>query len=1137
MNIRLRHIALSLLLAVCCTAFAGIHSYVDNSVLSSGTFYKVQIDETGIYRITYEQLRQMGISNPENVSVWGYGGAMLDQDFTQPKIDDLPQVPVYMYKGSDGVFGSGDYILFFGQGVISWKYTGIRFRHTLNPYSKYGFYFITDSKPNPRRIEQIQGDFDIQDRIIVDTYTNYQVHEYDSINLVDRLYHTAGGGREFYGESFAEGQTRSFSFDFPNIVPAEQGFLYADVASDIKSNSANFAVKVNDESIDINLIKTSNESYVKAFASSDYTRLNNLTNANRQTVKITFTATDISSVGFLNYLEFAAICQLKMNNDFMSVRSAKGYGENRKVVFAVGNAKNSTQVWNVTRLDSIYGVPAKMIDGRLYFEADNSNTVQEFVLLNPSAQLGKQVSIVGKISNQNLHKLKDIDMVFITNEQFLSQAQNLALVHEQHDGLTTAVVTDKQVYNEFSSGTPDATAYRWIMKMLYDRATDDSTINKPRFLLLVGDGTFDNRKLLSSSGNNLLLTYQARNSVSEVEAYASDDYFAYLDDADGSSDVANTLKISVGRLPVNTVDEAEKLVNKLIKFIHDDSYGKWKNQLLFLGDDGDDDMHIRAIDEAAQYVQKNHANFQVNKIYLDAYPQVTNATGESYPMAKTKFDNLLQSGVLFFDYCGHASANSITNESILLAADAEQMTNENLGFWMLATCSFARFDEEKSSAAERALINPAGGSIGILASCRTVFAGQNKELNNLVVKALFKRSDDGRYTNTIGEAISEGKNQYAKTPSLRDKNRLPYLLLGDPAIRLHYPDDYMVKTTYKPDTIHALDMDTIQGYIATHQGDTATDFNGRVQITVFDKLQSVQTLNNDKPTSSVRYTFTEYSNMLFNGEAKVENGKFSLEYLMPKDIKYNYGNGHVIFYAYDTITSEHGNGYYNDFVVGGSSENQLVDTLGPQMNIYLNNRNFSSGDAVNNQPRFMADLYDENGINTIGNGIGHDLLLTIDNSSEQVYSLNNSFVSSLGDYRSGSVSYRLPELTEGKHTLSFRAWDIAGNSTTKSLDFIVENDKKTSIYNVTAYPNPAQVNDIVKIRVEHDQPDQALTVECFIYDFSGHLRYRHVEDSSTEIVLNLADISLQPNTYLYRVIITSNATGSQTAASGRLIVR
>lgn len=1137
MNIKLRHIAICMLFALSNAAFAGIHSYADKSVLASGTFTKVQIDETGIYRITYEQLRQMGITNPEKVTVWGYGGAMLEQDFLQPKIDDLPQVPVFMYKGSDGVFNSGDYILFYGQGTISWKYTGIRFRHTLNPYSKYGYYFITDSQPNPQRLEQVQGNFDIQDRTIVETYTNYQVHEYDSINLVDRIYHTSGGGREFYGESFAEGQTRSLSFNFPDIVSTEQGFLYADVASDIKSNSINFTVGVNDESVAISILRTTNESYVKAFASADYMRLNNLTNSERQTVRIKFEATDISSVGFLNYIEFAANCRLKMNNDFMRVRSANGYGELKTVVFAVENAQNLTQVWNVTRLDSIYSVPTQMIDQKLYFEADNSETIQEFVLINPNAQLGKQVSVVGKVNNQNLHRLKDIDMVFITNELFLTQAQMLASEHEQHDGLTTAVVTDQQVYNEFSSGTPDATAYRWIMKMLYDRAAADSTINKPRFLLLVGDGTFDNRKLLSSSGNNILLTYQARNSVSEVEAYASDDYFAYLDDADGMSDVANTLKISVGRLPVNTAEEADKIVNKLIKFIRDDNYGKWKNQLLFLGDDGDDDMHIRAIDEAAQYVQKNHANFQVNKIYLDAYPQVTNATGESYPMAKTKFDNLLQTGILFFDYCGHASANSITNESMLLAADAEQMTNENLGFWLLATCSFARFDEEKSSAAERALINPVGGAMGILASCRTVFAGQNKELNNLIVKALFSRSDDGKYINTIGEAISEGKNQYAKMPSLRDKNRLPYLLLGDPAIRLHYPDDYSVKTVYKPDTIHALDMDTIIGYIATHDGDTATNFNGRVQITVFDKLQSVQTLNNDKPASSVRYTFTEYSNMLFNGEAKVENGKFSLEYLMPKDIKYNFGNGHVVFYAYDTIISEHGNGYYSQFVVGGSSENHLVDTVGPQMQIYLNNRNFSSGDAVSNQPRFMADLFDENGINTIGNGIGHDLLLTIDNSSEQVYSLNNSFVSSLGDYRSGSVSYRLPELAEGKHSLSFRAWDIAGNSTTKSLDFVIQNNKNVDIYKVIAYPNPARVDDIVKIKVEHDQPDQALTVECFIYDFSGHLRYRKTENSSTQILLNLAELSLQPNNYLYRVVITSNATGSTAAATGRLIVR
>lgn len=1125
-----------LFLCIAGSITAGIHSYATRSVLADGNFVKIKVAESGVVRITYDELRQMGLT-PENVRVFGYGGAMLSQNFLLPKIDDLPAVPFYMEKGSDGKFGQGDYILFYAQGPVSWRYTGTRFIHTRNTYSNYGYYFLSDNAGKPLTLQRLTADVSSADAFDVTTYPDYQVHEVDSLNLVDKA-GKEGGGREWYGERIEVGLPLTLNFTFPALRQDSQLYACVDAAPDVQV-AGTFRIKVGTSEKSVSVAKSAADIYTKALTlnTDGYFAAQA---GNTQTVVLSYLSSTNAAGAYLNYVELTGISDMVLQNGYLRVRNVEHYLQSRPTRFHIRQATATTQVWNITRLDSIYSVPVALVGNELSFLADN-NEVQEFVVIDPAQYSG--ISPVQtssgidfeRIANQNLHAMRNVDMVILTNKRFLEASQRLAKAHAD-DGLVTEVVTADEVYNEFSSGTPDATAYRWVMKMLYDRAeASGGKENAPRFLLLMGDGTYDNRKLLYNSGQNILLTYQALNSTVETYAYATDDYFGFLDDQTGQNELTDQMAISVGRLPVQNESDADAMVDKIIRYMRSTSRGAWQTHLCFLADDGDGNGHTRGADKAAEVVRKANPDFIVDKIYIDAYQQMADAAGEHYPLAKNKLDNLLSSGVLFFDYCGHAGYNNLSSEQMLTAKEIREMHNEHQGFWMLATCSFGRFDAHVVSAAEEAVLNADGGAIGLLASCRTVYETQNERLNESLCKYLFTRSDNGKFAMTIGEAVKAAKNDYASY--WRDKNKLPYILLCDPALRLLYPDDFRVSVSQFPDTLKALAKHTITGCVLTHEGDTATDFNGKVQVTLFDKMQQITTNDNDQgdEDKKQRYTYVDYPNTLFNGTAQVSEGKFNLSFMVPKDIRYNYGNGHLVLYANDTVFGGEGVGYKDDFLVGGGQTQTLLDTVGPDLRIWLNNPAFADGGTTSTQPHFYASIKDANGINTIGNGIGHDMLLVIDDDISKSYILNDYFTARSGSYQEGMVSYRLSELAEGDHTLSFRVWDLLNNSTTATLSFHVVADPPPTIFSAMAYPNPVEKGAWVTIGVEHDCPDVVLKCVFLMYDMAGRLVWQHEQTGADKITFSPAAVGMHAGTYFYRVRIKTDSS-EYTSKTGKLMV-
>lgn len=1097
---------------------AGIHSYANRSVLAEGKWVKVRVSESGVCRMSFSELRNAGL-NPEQVRVFGYGGAQKEQDFSMRNIDDLPQVPVYTGE---------DFILFYVQGPISWSYnadTG-RFVHTRNTYSDYGYYMLTDNTGSPMSFPEsasVSGS-----PTEVTTYPLYQVQDKDSINLIDRN-GVSGGGRTFYGEQFTANKKRSFLFSTPGAIEGGTSYLEIDLAANAPTSSY-FSASLNGGSSKNVTISSIPDHYT--FGCEGTISMSGLTATDKQEVQLHLQNSSTGALGWLNYIELTTPCELKMNGSWTPVRTLVNLNTSVPVRFHMTGADASTQVWDVTRLDAITRVPATYENGKLTWTGTQADGVHEYVAVQPDGNLFVKAQVEGEVKNQNLHALNNIDYVIICPEGYEETATDLAKAHEAKEGITWAVVTDKQVYNEFSSGTPDATAYRWLMKMLYDRA-DGNGITKPRWLLLMGHGSFDNRKLLLNSGSNLLLTYQSLNSLNEVKAYATDDYFGFLDDNEGINDVKGRMDIGVGRLPVESVGEARTTVDKLIRYIRNEQTGKWKNQLVYLADDGENGTHTETSEKSAELVRVKNPDFVVHKIFLDAYPQEVNASGESYPLAKNRVLNLLRNGVLFFDYSGHGGYNAITNESILNLKDIEGMTNRNQAFWLFATCNFAQCDAGKRSAAETALLNPKGGAIGVLAATRTVYATPNTELNRSVCDTLFGHSDVYHYTMTLGEATAIGKNRLNN-----DDNKLAYVLLGDPAMRLNYPTDYQVQTTTNIDTLNALSVQHVEGRIIDEDKLLVSDFNGRVDITIYDKMQSIPTRDNDEAGGEPRVVeYNDYPSTIFSGATDVKDGQFTYTFMVPKDIRYNFGKGRIVYYAVTTNSLETAEavGHYEDFTIGGTGSIVAADTEGPQMDIYLNTKAFHEGDKTYSTPRFFADLYDENGINTAGAGIGHDLMLIIDDDPKQIYSLNEYFTAANNSYQAGQVSYLMEELADGQHSLSFRAWDLLNNSTTKTLSFIVEAGLDPSICSVTTYPNPVQAQGIVNMTVNYDQPDELLQTELYLFNTGGQMVYRHTQDNPDAVSINLPSLGLQPGIYVYSIKIKS-ASSKYSTASGKIIV-
>ncbi len=1068
--------------------------YASSSVLSTGTWVKISVENSGFHKLTYENLQSMGISSPEHVRIHGYGGAMLDEQFSKPYVDDLPEISVYKHKGGDGVFGKGDYILFYAQGPQAWTYTGGCFEHSLNVYSNHGYYFVTSGSSEGKGISEMVGE-GVDYHGEINSYTDYYVHELEDINL-------ANSGKEYYGEVF-KGTTMNYSYNISvsHLLSSEVsiGLSYAAKSS----ASSSMTVYNNGQSVYTLPVSTlSDTEYIIKARSAKGTGKFAVTSEDGINLDLRYS--NSAAIAWLNYFELNYKRSLiKDRSEVLKFRNVDYLGQEKNFKYNVEGVGGTVQIWDITDVKNISRVSYDQQGTRGSFVASVSE-LREYAAIDVVNDDFYEPVVVGRVENQDLHSESDVDMLIISNAEFMGAANRLAQWHRDNDGMRVVVTEASKVYNEFSSGTPDATAYRRYAKMFYDRAQSEDAALK--YLLLYGDGSFDNRRLLSSATDKdiyRLLTYQSTYSLSSTSSYATDDYFGMLSDTDGSYLASEKMDISVGRIPVYTVEQANVVADKMIEYMNNTHYGIWKNRMVFMADDGDGNEHVKSADAVASLTESLFPDMEIKKVYLDAYNQETTAAGESYPTAKLEFDNYIKEGTLLINYMGHGGYNGWANEQILSSTDIENMYNENLPLWVTATCDFSRFDDFKDSGGERLLFNPNGGAIALFTTSRTVYAGPNKNLNLKFMEALLTKDNMGRQV-TLGEAV-----RLAKNGMIGDSNRMSFVLLGNPAMKLNIPDthravlDSINSVVYEAnvsDTIKALQEVKLSGSMVDEEGVVDRDFTGVVYVSVYDKEESLTTLCNDD--NSMPFTFDYRNNKLFYGSAEVVNGEFYIEFRLPKDIRYNYGSARIVMYAYDEENGYEANGSTEGLIVGGEDDNIIYEEQGPEVEMYMNSDNFRSGDIVNSSPLFIAKVEDESGINTIGSGIGHDIILRLNNDSQQEYVLNSYYRSVVGNYRQGEVNYKLKDLPDGRYELLFRVWDLQNNSTTSTMEFEVSNEIGPELYNVYSYPNPT--TDYVNFVVSHNRPSTPIDVRVEIYDLTG----KYVWTSGKKVITDNSGESL-----------------------------
>lgn len=1103
------------------SAWADSSRYASESVLNSGKWVKIQVAEDGIYKLTAADLKKMGFSNLDKVAVYGYGGWPLDEDFSTTYIDDVPEVAVWR---------SADYLLFYGKGPRKWEYSSSdkSFIHTNNPYSNYGYYFVSEKETTGRTMEKAASAAGAT--LQVTTFDDYVLHEEELVSV-------NSSGRELYGESFTSTLSRDFTISVPGITNDEGKATL----SFISRGNGTITMNVDGNALISGSVSVPSDEYEVA---RELYRERAWMADKGETVKVNigYSTTGHKNV-HLNYFRLQMKRQLKVYDNYTFFRSLSARGNASR--FVIQGADASTLVFDVTDGVNPQQMETSLNGTELSFSIPASASLREFVVVKPS-QIKAPVT-VGEVANQNLHALPQQDMIIIAQPNFTTQAERLAEAHRTKDNLTVRVVTPESIYNEFSSGTPDATAYRRFMKMFYDRKTSEA--DAPKYLLLFGDGSFDNRKLTSAwksvDMSNMLLTYQTENSLSS-QSYVIDDYFGFLDDADNKKSLQNKkLCLGIGRFPIRTVEQATQMVDKVISYMENKNTGSWKNNLCFMADDGSNTdgfmtEHMEFADQLAGYVESEHPEFLVNKLYYDAYKK--DMTAGTYPDVRSGLQKLLKDGLLLFNYTGHGGTTALSDEKVLTQTDINQFTYTHLPVWVTATCDFTRFDDLNTSAGEDVFLNKSSGGIALFTTVRVAYSRPNFPINDNVIRNLFERNNGRR--RTLGEVMQATKN------TLSSVYKLGFCLIGDPAVKMAYPEFGMKVTTVNGQSVDgnsisfkALEKITVEGEVLDVSGQLVTDFTGIVNPTVKDSKVTVTCLKNSNKDDSPAFTFTDYPNTIFIGNDSVRNGKFSFTFTVPKDISYSNLQGKMNLYAVDTKSGNEAQGNFDNFIVGGTSDTAETDTIGPEIRaLYLNDTTFVDGGQVNTTPYFVAELWDKSGVNITGSSVGHDMMLVIDESTVLSYNLNSYYELLPGEDGTGIVKFPIPALEPGKHTAEFWVWDILNNSTVRTFTFEVVEGLKPFLFDVIATPGIAR--EQVTFHLMHNRPESRMRVGIMVYDLAGRQLWKHEESGTSGLFENYTvswDLTsggarMRPGVYIYRAAISTDNSKDATKARKFIIL-
>jgi hypothetical protein len=1072
-----------------------------NSVLTSGTWYKIAVGSTGLHKVTYSDLQKLSVPvsglRSTSIALFGNGGGMLPDINPVEQIDDLLECPIMIVDNGSGAFNESSYFVFYAQGPHSWDYnaTSDKFTHKYNIYSDSAYYFINVDTGIGEKKRIVPKSFLNQtENKTITTFTHYDFYEKD-VNIFGE------SGREWFDSPLYASSTQTYNFVLPELKDNTARLKISAASTSSSSSSMEISWSGNTKSFSF--------SGTSALATRSTFDQNVSFPSSNVALTLKYNATQSSALAYLDYIEIQAKCNLKINSGAMPFAITENIGAGNFALVQVGNASNQTKIWDVTDHNAVYELTGTSSGNQFSFKTPTDKP-RTFIAFNGTDY--KSVSPVGKVANQNLHGFGNVEMVIVSHPNFLSEANRLAQFRAKQNGITVKVVTPQQVYNEFSSGAQDIGAIRNFMRYLYENHSQSI-----QYLLLFGRPSYDYRGKIA--GIQLFVpNYQginSDNSISEDSAFACDDFFGILDYNEGSLN-SDLIDVAVGRFPVSTLEEAKIAVDKTINASvrnkitaqnasQVSNFGDWRNVMTFVADDKykgflNDGYFLGEAEKSANEIASNTPAFNLEKIYCDAYPQVSYAGGYRYPDANNAIKMRMERGTLTIAYFGHGGGNGWAHARILEKSDIDKWKNKyNQPFMITITCSFGWYDKQSISPAEIAFLSDNGGVCAMITTSRISYS--NPKYGRQLFHEIRTKWNESRYK-TVGEIHKLGKNNVGGTA----QNTNMVYLIGDPAMLINIPNQKITTDTIacedlpvidsvkalsykkpweeinmrKIPILKALSKVTIKGRVTDDSGNTLTHFNGNVYPSVFDKAVKQKPLNQEEGEPK---DFLVQKNAIFKGNATVTNGQFEFSFFVPKDINYEYGRGKISYYA--ASENDDAADYYDNFLIGGMSDNPITDKEGPEINIYLNDEKFVPGGITNPNPVLLLKLKDEYGINTTGNGIGHDLVAILDNNIEKQMVLNDYYLADQDSYNSGTVRYPLQNLESGTHILKARAWDIFNNPTENTIEFVVKSDEKLELAHVLNYPNPFTTN--TEFRFEINQPTDTYDILIHIFTISGKL--------------------------------------------------
>ena len=1114
----------------------GIHSQVVNSVLSEGNWFKFSVDTTGVFKIDKSLLQKIGIAtnnlNPKKIHIYGNGGELLPESNGDFRYDDLQENALFVEGEEDNSFDSNDYILFYAKGPHSWSVntTSQEVTHKQNIYSDKAYYFITVNNEDGKRIQNavpIPGTPVTE----ITTFNDYIFYEKETSNLF-------ATGRRWLGEEFSLENQQTFEIPFPNAVQNEPLKIRVRAVG-VSGLTSSMKVNVNSQELfSLNFLAISSDS--NNMASDRIGSENFSTTSSTVSVLLDYdNGGNPSARAYLDFIEISGKKQLISDGLQFSFRNFSAANTSGIVEYQLQNSQNIYQIWEVTDHTNVTMIANESSSSTNFSFKAVGGDLKEYIVVSENDYYTPETVSNASIENQNLHALKDINYLIITTSEFLEQAQRIANYHIENSELTAKVVLLDEIYNEFSSGSRDITGIRDFIRHVYN--TNSSDLNKLKFVCFFGDASYDYKDRIASN-NNVVPVYLASESFNLASSYVTDDFFAMLEENEGTMSSNHSMDVATGRIPVSSQQQASDVVDKILRDYNLDSYGDWRNTITLVADDIDEDVDSTiqsGVEIIADDIKENKPVFNVNKIYADSYVQQNSSGGERYPNVKGSITSAIETGTLVFDYFGHGGENGFAQERFLDVPQIKGFVNENtLPLFITVTCSFSRFDNpQRTSAGEFTFWNTRGGAASMITTTREVFISVGQAFNKKLIATLLQFDNEEL---SISESLVKTKNNFS------DRQKFFIYYFGDPVKKLAIPKPNVkitkmngIEITQSLDTLKALSKVRFEGVVTDNLDNTLSDFNGNLSTTVFDKPIDKVTLDNDG--FGIVNTFDSQESKLFRGLASVENGNFNFEFIVPRDVRVAYGNGKLSFYVSNNELDKAG--FNNAIIVGGINENAPEDTLGPEIRLFMNDESFLDGANTNASPNLIAKLSDLSGINTSLTAVDHDIVGILDGDESNPIIMNDFYQTELDDFTKGKVIYRLRDLTVGPHTLKLKAWDTYNNSSETILNFVVVSDTSITLDNVLNYPNPF-VN-YTEFWFNHNKPDEPLDVQVQIFTVSGKLIKTINQQVQTNgnlvrnIVWNGLDDfgnKLGKGVYIYKLKVTSTISNISSEKYEKLVI-